>query len=214
MSLQELQDAIADQATVPTKRFNRPRDVLEYVTGPSPPPKRERVVVDMTVLRVEELDQCWHVFMVDKNSEDDFDKRRELIEKLNGNIKPKFVFCLTLWKARKQSREHATGDDFIPGHTYVVSNVSSLQLYEYSGLSQGSVQARFVVKAETTDEESPSEEMDEPVLKKSQGRCQQRDNHDPSKVVEEPAPDRQDPRMKVTEHPRSKSNRQAKDTKT
>lgn len=104
MSLAELQEEYSSQESKPTRRFERPAEVLAYITDDKPG-KEENVTIDMCVMEVIEATLCWHVYFMQTIKGDDFEKRRAIVSKLSDERKVRFVFCLSLWKAKKQSRD-------------------------------------------------------------------------------------------------------------
>lgn len=145
MSLKELAAEYERQLAAPLLRFDRPLVLLKHIMEKKPP-KEQRVTIDMCVMHVEEHNLCWHVDMIAKSPKNDYKQRKEIVMKLTDEGRAKFVFCLSLWKSKKQSRDHVTGDDYVEGRSYVVNNVNGLHFY--LGISQGSVQARSMVKSE------------------------------------------------------------------
>jgi hypothetical protein len=146
MSLEELTQEFAKQVTSTARRFDRPRDLVKFIADEKPT-KLVKVTIDMCVMAVDEYDSCWHIDMIEKSEKDDFEQRKEIITKFEDDeTRAKFVFCLSLWKTRRKSGDNMTGDDYLPGRAYIIEGVHHLQLFR--SVSQGSVQARVLLKKE------------------------------------------------------------------
>lgn len=144
MSHVELDEEYANQESKPTRRFERPAEVLAYNTDQKSN-KEEKVTMDVCIMDMIDATLCWYVYFIQTIEGDNFPKRNAILLKLSDERKTKFVFWLCLWKAKKQSRDHASGDGYTPGKSYVVTNVNGLHLHNQ--MPQGLEQARFVVKS-------------------------------------------------------------------